>query len=239
MGVRAVVVQHVDFEGPGLIGAVLSARGADLRVVRTDEGDPLPAVGELDVLVVMGGPMGAHDDSAYPHLAGERELLAAAVAAGLPVLGVCLGAQLLAAALGGTVSRGRAPEVGLGTVGLTDAGRADPVLGPAGRHLRVLHWHTDTFTLPAGAVRLAGSPAHPNQGFRVGSAYGLQFHVEVDSPALDALAPHLPAGVELDRRHAALVTRAGRQVLTRWAEQLPAAPAATAPAVTGRTRRRR
>lgn len=145
MGIRAVVIQHVDFEGPGLIGAVLSARGADLRVVRTDEGDALPAVDELDVLVVMGGPMGAHDDAAYPHLAGERELLAAAVAAGIPVLGVCLGAQLLAAALGGTVSRGPAPEVGLGTVSLTDTGRADPVLGPAGRYLRVLHWHADTF----------------------------------------------------------------------------------------------
>jgi GMP synthase-like glutamine amidotransferase len=119
-----------------------------------------------------------------------------------------------------SLSRGPAPEIGLGSVTLTDEGRSDPVLGPAGRYLPVLHWHADTFTLPPHAVRLAVTDRDPNQAFRVGSAYGLQFHVEVDPPALDAIAPHLPSHIRVDRRHAALITRAGRGVLTRWAGRI-------------------
>ncbi len=121
------------------------------------------------------------------------------VARGLPVLGVCLGAQLLAAALGARVSRGHAPEVGAGHVRLTAEGARDPALGVGGDPLPVLHWHGDSFDLPDGAVLLASSGAHPHRAFRVGPALGLQFHVEMDAAAVEAARPHLPAGTDLDR----------------------------------------
>ncbi len=114
----------------------------------------------------MGGPMGVHD--ALDWLEPERALLRAAVEAGLPVLGVCLGAQQLACALGGDVMTGAAPEVGVGEVHLTAAAIADPVFGPAPTPLPCVHWHGDTFTLPEAAVRLAGNDAYENQAFRVG-----------------------------------------------------------------------
>lgn len=218
-----IVVQHVGFEGPGLIADVAAERGLDLDVRRMDLGDPLPEVDQLDAvggLVVMGGPMGALEDAAHPHLAAERRLLAAAVAEGLPVLGVCLGAQLLAAALGGQVYRGPLEEAGLGIVELTASGRGDPVLGPAGRYLPVLHWHADTFTLPPGAVLLAGTTHYAHQAFRArGCAYGLQFHVEITPAALEQLDEHLPPNALRDPRHAALVARAGRALLQRFFTQ--------------------
>jgi GMP synthase (glutamine-hydrolysing) len=214
---RWALVQHVAFEGPGTIGAVAAEHGIALDVRRMDLGHPLPSVEQLDGLVVMGGPMNAFDDADHPHLAAERALLGAAVGRGLPVLGVCLGAQLLAAALGASVLRGDAPEIGLGEVALTAEGERDPVLGGNGARLPVLHWHGDTFTLPDGATLLASSAAYAHQAFRVGRrAYGLQFHLEVDAPLLDGFVPHLPPEVSLDRGRAAAVERAGREALRRF-----------------------
>jgi GMP synthase-like glutamine amidotransferase len=182
-----------------------------------DLGDPLPDLQELDGLVVMGGPMGALDDHEHPHLPAERELLAAAVAAELPVLGVCLGAQLLAAAAGAKVYHGPVLEVGLGTVDLTDAGRADPVLGPAGPRLDVLHWHQDTFELPDDAVHLASSDIYPHQAFRLGEqAYGLQFHLELDATLLHDLTPHLPSGLHLASDAALTIGATGRPAIGRF-----------------------
>jgi GMP synthase (glutamine-hydrolysing) len=123
--------------------------------------------------------MGATDDAELPWLAAEKRLIGEAVRAGVPFWGVCLGVQLLAASLGARVYRGPAPEVGLLPVTLTPAARADPVFAAAPDDLVTLQWHGDTFDLPRGAVRLAGSPAYPNQAFRVGRAYGVQFHLEV------------------------------------------------------------
>ncbi|SDI18050.1 Glutamine amidotransferase class-I [Sinosporangium album] len=167
--------------------------------------------------VHMGGPMGALDDADHPHLGAERALLTAAVARGIPLLGVCLGAQLLAAALGGEISRGPALEIGYGDVALTGEGTADPVLGPQGPSLPVFHWHGDTFTLPAGAVRLASTDAYLNQAFRVGDrAYGFQFHVEVDAELRATLAPHLPDGVVFEPDRAKEAELAGLAVLDRF-----------------------
>jgi len=211
------VVQHVAWEGPGLIGAEAHARSVDLRVLRMDLGDPLPAPSEIAGLVVLGGPMGLADAAAYPHLTAEIDLLADAVAARLPVLGVCLGSQLLAAALGARVFKGPALEVGLGDVDLTEQGLGDPVMGPAGRALPVVHWHNDTFDLPEGTALLASSAGYANQAYRFGDrVYGLQFHVELDAGMRRAWEARLPAGATLDEMGHARVARAGRALLGRW-----------------------
>jgi GMP synthase (glutamine-hydrolysing) len=215
---QAVVVQHVPFEGPGLIAPALSAAGAEVRVVRVDRHEPLPQASQLDVLVVLGGPMGALDDRDHPHLAAERELIAECVRQNRPVLGVCLGAQLLAASLGAPVSRGPAIEVGTGTVTLTSNGLADPVFGPYGPELPVVHWHQDTFEPPERGVLLASSEQYPHQAFRVGESYGVQFHVELDADALGRVTPYLPAGAVVAPDAARAVASMGERLLKRWAE---------------------
>jgi GMP synthase-like glutamine amidotransferase len=212
-----VVVQHTATEGPGLLAGVLADAGADVRVVRVDLGQVLPAPSQMTGIVVMGGPMGVHDTSRYPWLEPEQRWLAGAVDAGLPVLGVCLGAQLLAAALGAEVTTGQAPEIGVGAVALNDDGRRDPVLGPEGEGLPVVHWHGDTFAIPDGAVHLASSDRYRNQAFRLGRhVYGLQFHLEVDDEVAAGWAPDLPAGISLDGPERQPVEDAGRRVFGRF-----------------------
>jgi GMP synthase (glutamine-hydrolysing) len=213
-----LLVQHVAYEGPGAIARAISDAGADLTVLRLDRGDILPppaAVRDVAGLVVMGGPMSVHDSLAW--LAEERALLCAAVEAGLPVLGVCLGAQQLAAALGAPVVEGPLPEYGAGEVHLTSDAISDPVFGPAPTPLPCVHWHGDTFGLPEGAVRLAGNAAYENQAFRVGDrAYGLQFHVEVTASLVAHWGPHLPPGVFLRASDVAHVSRAGEGIVRRF-----------------------
>jgi GMP synthase (glutamine-hydrolysing) len=216
------VIQHVPFEGPGVIATEARARAIELDLRHPYRGDPLPDPGEIDGLVVMGGPMGVADAdrSEHPYLRAELELLAAAASESIPVLGVCLGSQLLAAALGADVRPGPAEEIGLGAVALTPEGEADPVLGPAGPEIPVFHWHRDTFDIPPGAVRLAGSGAYANQAFRRGErAYGLQFHVEVDRGLADGWRRHLPNGVEIDEEPRADLERVGREIIARFYDQ--------------------
>jgi GMP synthase (glutamine-hydrolysing) len=213
-----VLLQHVPYEGPGAIAAAVRDAGAALEVVRIDNGEPVPAaggVGAMSGLVVMGGPMGVHDN--LPWLEPERQLLATAVEVGLPVLGVCLGAQQLAAALGAVVWAGPEPEYGVGEVHLTADALTDPVFGPAPTPLPCVHWHGDTFSLPDGAVRLAANGAYENQAFRVGArAYGLQFHVEVTGSLVGHWGPHLPPGVFVRAADVAHVSRAGEALVRRF-----------------------
>ena len=211
------MIQHVPHEGAGLIASLASERGIDLRVHRMDLGQALPDVAALGGLVVMGGPMGVYEGDRYPILRLEQELLAQAVDRGLPVLGVCLGAQLLAAALGGRVYRGPIFEIGAGTVEVTEAGRNDAVLGAELDPIPVVHWHQDTFTLPPGAVHLAASARYPHQAFRAGRrAYGFQFHVEVDVAVAEEWRPELPADVELTPAQQLAIEAAGRRILGRF-----------------------
>ena len=213
-----VALQHVPYEGPGLIAAAASRRGLDLRLCHPYRGESLPSPEELDGLVVMGGPMGVQDTAEHPYLAREGELIAAMVRAGRPVLGVCLGAQLLAHALGASVYRGQRAEIGCGTVSLTEAGREDPVLGSTGgAALPVVHWHQDTFELPAHASLLAGSALFPHQAFRVGTrAYGLQFHVELTPTLAEGWRAHLPAGITISADDADRISAQGRPLVERF-----------------------
>jgi GMP synthase (glutamine-hydrolysing) len=178
--VRALVLQHIACEPPGVYEDVLLERGAAIHRVELDEGDLLPDWRDFDLIVAMGGPMSVNDEREHPWLVDEKRLIREAVSAGTGYWGACLGVQLLAASLGAPVHAGETPEVGVLPVTLTDEGLSDPVLAGLPRELPTLQWHGDTFDLPDGAVRLAGSPAYPNQAFRWGrAAYGVQFHLEV------------------------------------------------------------
>lgn len=213
------VVQHVAWEGPGLIADEARRRAIPLRIVRTDRNERVPSPGELGNcggLVVLGGPMSVND--ALSHLEEERRLLRAAVERELPVLGVCLGAQLLAAALGARVFRGPAAEVGFCRVQLTEEGRRDPLLGPEG-NFPAVHWHQETFELPRGASLLAGTDLYPHQVFRIGRwAYGFQCHVEVDSALADAWAARAGPALRLEASLVGAVERTGRSILGRFLE---------------------
>jgi GMP synthase (glutamine-hydrolysing) len=232
-GLPWVVIQHGADDGPGMLGEELVDAGCTFQLVRTDLGDPLPAVDGMGGLAVLGGEMSVHDGDAHPWLATERTLLAAAVGLGLPVLGICLGAQQLAAALGAEVTTGAEPEIGVCTVTLTAGGRRDSVLGPeygglAEPAIPVVEWHGDTFSLPEGAVHLAATRAYPNQAFRVGErVYGFQFHAEVDrtkAEGWEAMAPGTATFVGDPRLTEATVV--GRRVLRRYIDRVLVSAAA-------------
>ncbi|MEV6424553.1 methyltransferase domain-containing protein [Streptomyces sp. NPDC051662] len=189
-----LVVQHVAEEGPYEIGSALAAAGLGLRVCRVWAGDPLPEdLSGAEALVVLGGPMSGYSDYGFPTRTAELGLLRAALDAQVPVLGVCLGAQLLAVAAGGTARPGTGIQVGWGPVRMGSAAAGDPLFAGVPERLRVLHWHGDTMDLPAEAVALASCDRYPVQAFRVGAAaWGLQFHLEVDAAAVGAFARAFP-----------------------------------------------
>ena len=177
---RVVVLQHLACEHPGIWRGFLDEDGAEVATAELDEGDAIPSLATADALLVFGGPMNVDEHARFPWLVPETAAIRQAVLGGLPVLGVCLGAQLLARALGAPVTRNPVPEVGLLDIELTDAGASDPLFAGWPRSAPVVQWHSDTFALPAGATLLASSPACLNQAFRYGEcAYGLQFHPEV------------------------------------------------------------
>jgi|SRR5579872_1682625 len=212
------ILQHVEWEGPGLIAAEAQKRGLQTDIRRLGLGAGLPCPDRVEGLVVMGGPMGAYERDKHPFLAEESSLIAELVRRDRPVLGVCLGAQLLAQALGARVFPGHGPEIGFGFVELTAEGKRDALLGPDGPSVPVFHWHGDTFDLPAEATLLASSAEYPHQAFRFGThAYGLQFHVEPDSDTWSAWHEHLPPGlIEQAEQRRSVVHRVGRSILARF-----------------------
>ena len=189
MGLRCLCLEHVPEEGPAAIAAGLAALGATLERRRLCEDPRLPEHHDgYDLLLVMGGPMGVHDIGEHPWLAAELAFIRAALARGRRVFGVCLGAQLLARALGAAVRPNAHQEIGWSPVRLTPEFRAAPAGRGLPERLPALHWHRDTFDLPAGAVPVGASGGCANQGFLHGEqALGLQFHLEIGPRELPGL----------------------------------------------------
>jgi GMP synthase (glutamine-hydrolysing) len=182
---RLLVVQHEPSAPPGLLAPAAAATGVELQVVEAP-GQPVPVTLDgADGLVVLGGVMDADETDAYPHLARTMDLVRDAAARSAPTLGICLGAQLAAAALGGRAYQGPAgEELGWTKVELTEAGRGDPVTGALQEPAELFEWHHDTFDPPPGATLLAGGAVYPSQAFRLGGVVAVQFHPEVDAPLL-------------------------------------------------------
>lgn len=182
----AVAIRHVAFEDLGTLEPLLARRGFTVSY-RDAAVDDLaaPDIAAADLLIVLGGPIGAYEGELYPFLEQELRSIERRLAAEKPVLGICLGSQLIALALGARVYPGTGKEIGWAPVSLTEVGRASP-LAPFGKGAPVLHWHGDTFDLPRGAVHLAMTERYRHQAFAWGrQALALQFHLEVEAAGLE------------------------------------------------------
>jgi len=185
---RILFLQNGEHDGPGIFARTMHDCGVELRIVHAWRNDPLPAIDGFGAVAIGGGEMSAYETAKYPFLDEEMALIRRARAAQKPALGMCLGAQLMAAALGGTVFPNRAKEIGFHEVRFTEAAQDDPVWHECAQPFQPVHWHGDTFTLPAGATLLAGSDLTENQLFRMENGlYGIQFHLEFDLPVLTGM----------------------------------------------------
>lgn len=172
-------LQHVPFEGLGSIEPWMRARGHSLSCTRLHAGEVPPSAGAFDWVVVMGGPMNVYEEREYPWLVAEKRCIREAVAMDRRVLGICLGAQLLADVLGAKVTRNAQKEIGWFPVELTSAARRSDLFADFPACFEAYHWHGDTFGIPAGALHIAGSRACTHQAFVAGTrSVGLQFHLE-------------------------------------------------------------
>ncbi|HEX2535580.1 MAG TPA: type 1 glutamine amidotransferase [Chitinophagaceae bacterium] len=191
---RIHILQHVSFESPGTLLDWAARRQYPVTFTRLYEPPVVfPAVEDLDLVVVMGGPMGVYEEDRWPWMEREKEWIRTCVDAGRRVLGICLGAQLLAEILGARVYPHTQPEIGFFPVHATVAN--DPLWAGLPDPWTVLHWHGDTFDLPSGATLLASSAACPNQAFRKGSCLGIQFHPEAHTALVEALLQHEGPGL--------------------------------------------
>jgi GMP synthase (glutamine-hydrolysing) len=185
---RVLILKNVSTEGPGTIENYLQEKGIEYFVVDLQKGS-FPAGRDVDALILMGGPMSVNEANVYPYIAREIELARDFMNRGKKVLGICLGAQIMAKALGAQVYPGPEKEIGWYDIELQEEGVRDPLMkelaeepdgGDFRRKFKVFHWHGETFDLPRGAAWLAKSALYPHQAFRYGSAaYALQFHIEV------------------------------------------------------------
>jgi GMP synthase (glutamine-hydrolysing) len=182
-----LVCQHVPYEPLGTLNPLLKREGYRIRYVNFGrEPDARPRLDGYNGVVVLGGPMSVTDTERFPHLSHEAALIRDAVAEGLPVLGICLGAQLIAKALGAEVRPHTEKEIGWYSLSPTEAAKADPVFAHFESSEKVFQWHGDTFEIPEGAIHLATTETCQNQAFRYGeNVYGLQFHLECDEPMIE------------------------------------------------------
>lgn len=174
------VLKHFWCEGPGAFDEALTGAGHRLHAINLYNGDPVPGPDDFDGWLIMGGPMNVDETDRHPYLLPERHLVAELIRRDRPVLGICLGAQIVARAAGARVYPLRPKEIGLFDVDLTADAANDPLFRGMPTPLEVFQWHGDTFDLPSGAVLLASSPRYPHQAFRLGRrVYAIQFHLEV------------------------------------------------------------
>jgi GMP synthase (glutamine-hydrolysing) len=231
----AHVVQHIAFEHLGNLELVLSQNGYAIStfMAGVEELDPI-SKDDPDLLVVLGGPIGVYEADAYPYLETELQLIRDRIARNRPVLGICLGSQLIARALGANVYPGGTKEIGWAPLEIQGDVEGN-VLAPMQDAVKVLHWHGDTFDLPAGATRLASSAVYPNQAFSYrDNVLALQFHLEVEPEALESWYlghAHEIASVEGltvpklredGKRYGPTLQGPARQVWTKWLESLAA-----------------
>ncbi len=188
---RLHYIQHVPFEGPGNILEWCNNRGHNVSHTFTFEAEPFPSINSFDWLIVMGGPMGVYDDREYPWLAEEKAFLKKAIQENKVIVGICLGAQLLADALGARIQKNITPEIGWFPVSLTPLGWESEIFKSLPATFEALHWHNDTFRIPEGAIHIASSEACPNQAFLFDDRIvGLQFHIETTADSLKDLLRH-------------------------------------------------
>jgi GMP synthase-like glutamine amidotransferase len=184
---EVLVFQHDPFEDLGFFAEVLEKLGAKFRTIRLFYGE-LPAEDweHISALIILGGPMSVSNEEQYPFLRWEKTIIRAAIDEAVPLLGVCLGAQLIASALGAAVYPGPVKEIGWYPISITPHGLVDSSLGYLPETPTVFQWHGDAFDLPVGALRLASSVYYENQAFRLGKhSYGLQFHLEMTSGMIE------------------------------------------------------
>jgi GMP synthase (glutamine-hydrolysing) len=227
--IRSVTaIRHVAFEDLGLLEPLLRERGASVKYLEAGVDELVgPTIDDADLLVVLGGPIGVYEEQAYPFLRQEIASVERRLAAGRPILGICLGSQIMARALGARVFASGTKEVGWAPIELTEAGRRSSLSHLAG--VPVLHWHGDTFDLPDGATLLASTKACRHQAFEWGgAALGLQFHIEATAAGLErwyightveiaATQGISVAALRRDAaRHAPALARAGRDCIADW-----------------------
>ena len=230
---RVAVVENTVISSLGQLGVALEEAGADVVVYRPFRGDALPDVSRYDGLVVLGAGQRALDDDLHPYLPHLAQTMRQAAEACKAVLGICLGSQILARAYGAENLLGRTPEFGWHAIRLTEDAAGDPVLSAVEDGFPIFQWHSDTFTLPEGAVRLAHNPAVANQAFRVGrAAYGTQFHFEASSAVVEEWNEkfgHLIEAMQPDwfaryperaAAHAEQADRAGLAIARAWVRQI-------------------
>jgi len=225
----AIAIRHVAFEDLGLLQSALEERGIRSRYLEAGVDEISPAaLAAADLLVILGGPIGVYEEEKYPLLSGELKAVESWLGTRKPVLGICLGAQLIARALGARVYPGSRKEIGIAPVTLTEAGRQSPLQALAAAGNQVLHWHGDTFDLPGEAELLASTPITPHQAFRRGApVLGLQFHVETRFAGFERwLVGHAcelaAAGIDVarlradGRRLGDAIEQAGRELIRQW-----------------------
>jgi GMP synthase-like glutamine amidotransferase len=214
---KILVLMHVESEGPGTLGTFLESVNAEVRIAHLYAGDKIPSEPTgLDGIVSMGGPMNVYEEDKYPFLRRETILLRNAVDGNLPVLGICLGAQMIAKACGARVIKSPAKEVGWGKISLTGSAKSDNLIAGLPEILDVLQWHDDMFEIPEGGALLASSEACPNQAFRHRNALALQFHLEVNEEMLKEWFAESPVLGDIVSRYRELERQLTRQSETLY-----------------------